>query len=170
MKKLHKWVVVIVIGVSMGVGTILPIQANNVMISNQAGSINDPIVTKSYVDQQVKSIIKDELSRQTSNTAGTSSSLELTVVTVPKGKVLYAGVGTEFIVRTGEAIAFSNDGNGIPDLTAGQDVSNGAVVDKNHLLLFPREGRGVKPNSVGGIIVMVRGSYLLLDETSSATP
>jgi hypothetical protein len=167
------------LAVGFGLGSVTPLSAN----TNQAGSANDPIVTKSYVDFQVKSLVKEELSKQTVNTdeinriinnfkkeleQQSKSSSDLTVVTVPKGQVLYAGAGTEFIVRAGEAIAFSNDGNGIPNLTAGKDIANGEKVEKNHLLLFPREGRGIKPNTDGGLIVMVRGNYLLLDldETS----
>lgn len=176
---------VVLIGVTMN--DLFPIQANTNITVNQPGSVNDPVVTKSYVDFQVESIVKEQLSKQTVNTdeinkiisdfkkeleQSSHSSSDLSVVTVPKGQMLYAGAGTEFILRTGEAVAFSTDGNGIPDLTAGKDIAHDEKVEKNHLLLFPREGRGLKPETDGGIIVMVRGSYLLLNpnETSAGTP
>ncbi len=152
--------------------------------SNQAGTAEDPIVTKSYVDFQVQSKVQEEFAKQTVNTdeinqiidnfkkeleSQSKSSSELTVVNIPKGRILYAGAGSEFVVRSGQAIAYSNDGNGIPDLTAGKDIPNGSEITNNHLLLFPREGRGIKPSTDGGLIVMVRGSYLLMDDVSEAS-
>ncbi|MWC27205.1 hypothetical protein [Paenibacillus sp. MMS18-CY102] len=132
------------------------------------GSVDDPVVTKSYVDQmlgnqsgvsaedvqQMLSGLKEELSK-TSN--------QVVVVAVPAGKTLLAADGAEFVVRAGKAVAYSGDANGISDLTDGKDITNGKAVPNNHLILFPRGGRGVMPDPAqkNGLTVMVRGNYEL---------
>ncbi|MBB6638133.1 hypothetical protein [Cohnella thailandensis] len=120
------------------------------------GSTNDPIVTKSYVDQK----ISEALGTGTGADSGTSSS-KLEVVTVPIGKKLIVEDGGEVIVRAGKAIAYSPDVNGLSDLTDGLDIAPGKAVANNHLILFPRAGRGVEadPAQKNGLTVLVRGKY-----------
>lgn len=178
------WVAAI-FGGGLWIGSMITSNADGLIQPNQPGSIDDPIVTKSYVEQSVQQLVKQEFSKQTVNTdeittminnfkkeveeAGKKAVASLNVVELKSGQILYAGTGTEFIVRNGKAIAFSNDGNGIPDLTAGKDIPNGAIVDNNHLLLFPREGRGIKPDpaTTGTLYIMVRGNYLHVNEDGS---
>ncbi|WP_255314540.1 hypothetical protein [Bacillus sp. FJAT-26390] len=123
------------------------------------GSVEDPVVTKSYVDEQLAKLGGGTPGGGTTPVA--ESALE--VVTVPAGKTLMAGQGTEVIVRVGKAIAYSSDASGIADLTGGTDLTKGKAVPTNHLLLFPREGRGIlpDPNQKNGLTVLVKGSYTL---------
>ncbi|NEZ43481.1 hypothetical protein [Paenibacillus alvei] len=139
------------------------------------GTSSDPLVTKSYVDQQVKALIQAELKKgSTGNDASKdkdnvkqpetdASSTELKVVTVKSGQKLVAKAGTEVIVRNGKAVITSPDENGVPDVTSGTDIKSGQAVAANHLLLFPRDGRGVMPDpqQENGLIVMVRGGYMI---------
>lgn len=119
----------------------------------QPGSSTNPVVTKSYVDEQIKKVSSG------STGGGTEApAVGITVVTVDKGKTLVANSGTEFILRTGQAKAMSKDGNGIPDVTIGKDIPNGAPINKNSLLIFPGNGRGITATT-DFAIVMVRGSY-----------
>lgn len=124
------------------------------------GSIEDPVVTKSYVDEQLA-----KLGEGSSGGGGTGTEGEaaLEVVAVPAGKTLMAGQGTEVIVRVGKAIVYSSDSNGIADLTGGEDLKNGTAITKNHLILFPRAGRGILPDPAqsNGLTVLVRGSYTI---------
>lgn len=182
----------------------------------QPGSAEDPLVTKSYLDEQLKKItggqwtgstgtgnsgqtggqqgntgstiseariqeliaaeinkVKQELQTGSNSTGGTTvqppastgAAPTLEVIKLGAGQVLYAGAGTEVIVRTGKTIAVSTD-DGIPDVTSGKDIPAGTAIDNNHLLIFPREGRGIKPDpkNKDEIYVMVRGSYILLKE------
>lgn len=193
------------LAVSVGFGVILLVllSASTNADSTQPGSADDPLVTKSYVDQaiaqklggvtatpvpsatpiqatpavnaltetQVRAIVEAELAKVATPSPSptpTSASdspvtVKLEVVVLHAEQTLMAGAGTEFIVRTGKAIAVSNDENGIPDVTAGKDIQSGSAIDLNHLLIFPREGRGIKPDpkEKNDIYVMVRGSYLL---------
>ncbi|PUA34514.1 hypothetical protein C8Z91_35350 [Paenibacillus elgii] len=161
--------------------------------STQPGSVDDPIITKSYFEQNIAKQVADEFAKQSINEekikqivaaelakqsggSGTSPSTGsgtgnnavpnsgLTVVKLQQGQTLYGGAGTEFIVRTGKVVAVSSD-DGIPDVTSGKDIAAGATVELNHLLIVPREGRGVKPDAKNKqeIFVMVRGSYLIIN-------
>ncbi|MNC15388.1 hypothetical protein D3C75_632040 [compost metagenome] len=71
--------------------------------------------------------------------------------------------GAEFIVRAGKAVIFSEAANGVADLTDGKDLANGQAAPMNHLLSFPRDGRGinVQDGQKLGLVVLVRGGYTL---------
>ncbi|HBK86974.1 MAG TPA: hypothetical protein DDZ53_13180 [Firmicutes bacterium] len=133
------------------------------------GSDLDPLVTKSYVDDAITQLSDgiDDVVVQLTNKIDTMGKTEpgdateasiLHVVSVPPGGRLIAYEGTEFILRSGNAVAIGSAAGGIPDLTAGRDLANNTAIPANHLLLFPRsDQRGVKASTA--IIVMVRGKY-----------
>ncbi|MBD2868395.1 hypothetical protein IDH41_07395 [Paenibacillus sp. IB182493] len=148
-------VVVLGAGVWVGANFVSPLEAESNALT--PGSVEDPVVTKSYVDEQLAKLGAGD------GTTGTVGEASLEVVAVPAGKTLMAGQGTEVIVRVGKAIAYSSDANGISDLTAGSDLTKGKAVPTNHLLLFPREGRGILPDPAqkNGLTVLVRGSYTI---------
>jgi hypothetical protein len=128
--------------------------------SSTPGNVDDPIVTKSYVDQSVAKLVKEELGKLGDN-SGSSTKLE--VVTVPLGTKILVADGGELIVRSGKAVAYSADTNGLSDMTDGLDIAPSKAVAANHLILFPRGGRGVEadPKQKNGLIVLVRGAYQL---------
>jgi len=159
------------------------------------GSSDDPVVTKSYVDEQIQKAlgtggqavspsdldkkIADELARakadllnQLQNSgsgSGTASAStdKVTVIKLEQGQTLFGGAGSEMIVRTGKVLAYSSDEDGIPDVTAGKDLPSGTPVQLNHLLMFPRDGRGIQPDPKNSdktdIYVMMKGNYLLMN-------
>ncbi|UKS26119.1 hypothetical protein LOZ80_31990 [Paenibacillus sp. HWE-109] len=141
------------------------------------GSSTDPVITKSYFDQntlseaKVKELVAAALATNGGSqpSAGGTAPATMKVVQLQNGQILYAGAGAEFIVRTGRVLAVSNDDNGIPDVTGGKDLPAGTEVALNHLLIFPAEGRGIKPSpkNTADIYVMVRGSYLILNADGS---
>jgi hypothetical protein len=172
--------------------TIVIVNADNVT-SSQTGTIDDPLITKSYFDQNIAQRIKDELSKQSmtedkikqlisseisklnpindpgSSSSNMSMSVSLTVINLQPGQTLYGGSGTELIVRTGKVTVVSSDENGIPDVTSGKDISTGNTVELNHLLIVPREGRGVKadPKLKQDTYIMVRGNYTIVNPDGS---
>lgn len=198
-------------------GTVIVTSATGTL---QPGSVDDPLVTKSYLEEQLRKLtgslsssntttppangtppgntaealtegqvkeliaaeaarMKQELSAMipapgngsttptppTAPSTGSAASNSITVVKLETNQILYAGAGAELIVRTGKTVAVSND-DGIPDVTAGKDIPAGTVIDNNHLLVFPREGRGIKadPKNIADIYVMIKGSYILLNQ------
>ena len=148
----------LLVGAALGVGTYWNIQADGDDAQPAVpGSVNDPVVTKSYIDKQVADLVQAELAKQGVDQVKIQAMLDgfrkdleegrngqtVEVVTVPITKRLVAKDGAEFVVRAGKAVAYSSDANGISDLTAGVDITNGKAVPNNHLILFPRGGRGV---------------------------
>ncbi|OPX88057.1 MAG: hypothetical protein A4E53_02214 [Pelotomaculum sp. PtaB.Bin104] len=101
---------------------------------DEPGGSNDPLVTRSYVDQYVQWQVAD----------------------MKTGQKLVAQAGTELIIRRGQATVVDPAGNGIPDITVGADIHAGAQAPVNHLLVVPRDdGRGVKAQSP--VVIMYRG-------------
>lgn len=113
------------------------------------GSEGDPVVTKSYVDSQIAQI------------KGSGSSSDIyKKVSLSAGQKLIGNVGTEIILRSGEATAIDNGANGVSDITGAKDLMTGQWVAQNHLLLVPgSDGRGITATT--DIWVMVRGSYTI---------
>lgn len=162
---------VVLIGGSVWAGSLLNMQAEGAEAT--PGTANDPVVTKSYVDQAIRQALggggSSEPSKETpvtspgssGNSGGSSSEEAVSIVEVKPGKILIASAGAEFIVRSGKAVIYSADSNGVADLTDGKDIANGGTVVNNHLLSFPREGRGIQvvDGDTHNLIVMVRGGY-----------
>lgn len=157
-------------------GSLLNVTAEGAGVGSQPGTADDPVVTKSYVDQQIQKALTggtviapvatatpSPSSAPTATTNPTTSSNESVIVDVKPGQTLIASAGAEFIVRAGKAIIYSQDANGVADLTDGKDLANGVAAPTNHLLSFPRDGRGitVQTGQTLGLVVMVRGGYTL---------
>ncbi len=113
--------------------------------SGGPGSSGDPVVTKSYVDSKIAAI------------KNSSGSAAFEAVFVEAGKKLIGGSGTELILRSGSASAIDNGADGLSDLTGAKDLRQGDLIEKNHLILVPRDdGRGILAKS--DIWIMVKGS------------
>lgn len=186
---------VLAIGVGVWVGSVY----SNTAIGAgtiQPGTADDPVVTKSYVDQQIQQALGGKISTGSSNTSsgadsnagngsntgstgtgntsntggdttlpplvsGASDALE--IVMVKPGQQLIGATGAEFIVRSGKAVIVSEGTNGVADLTDGVDLTNGQEAPNNHLLSFPKDGRGITvlDGNKYSLTVMVRGGYSL---------
>ncbi|EGL13650.1 MULTISPECIES: hypothetical protein [unclassified Paenibacillus] len=183
---------------TIGLGVLLIGIPNVRAAAPTPGSADDPVVTKSYLEQyvqglggsvgtgggsnsltesKIKEIIAQEIAKLPTNNGGggTSSTGQgnaMKVVTLKAGQTILADAGSELIVRNGKTLAVSNDDNGIPDVTAGKDLAAGTVVQNNHLLIFPRDGRGVKPDlkETADVYVMVRGGYVVQNADGSKVP
>ncbi|WP_342415770.1 hypothetical protein NST83_22890 [Paenibacillus sp. FSL R10-2782] len=181
----------VLLGGGIVAGSLMNNSVNGASSSGQPGTSDDPVVTKSYVDQKIAQAIKGGVSASSTNSKTTSSAApttnapsnattsgapstgkasaaveqteELKVVDVKPGQKLIAKVGAEFILRNGYAVVYSMDASGAIDITSGTEIVHNQAVEKNHLLSFPREGRGiqVKEGQKSGLVVMVRGGYTL---------
>ena len=147
------------------------------------GDKNDPLVTKSYLDQTVIPNVVSQVetkaaARQTElqNTfsaqieqykkdiaamgTGGGSSASYTLVTLTSGQTMSLEVGCEVMLRVGGATCVSPSTPGLIDETTGGTLENGKALVKNHLYMMTIEGRGVKAGS-GTVKVLVRGSYTI---------
>lgn len=166
-------------------GTVMNNSVDGASSGGQPGTADDPVVTKSYVDQQIASALKGGSSAGSSSapatttpspaqtgssnstassgaSAGNTSSGEaIKVVELTPGKKLLAKAGAEFIVRNGRAVVYSMDSSGAIDITDGKEIFHNQAIINNHLISFPRDDRGiqVKEGETNGIVVMVRGGY-----------
>lgn len=143
-----------------------------------AGSSQDPVVTKSYVDrliqelpimQKVKAqeeiigVLNSQIhalqnSVESLKTGGTGDNI-YEAIQVQAGQKLIGKQGSEIILRSGEGKAISSAGGGLQDMTQGKDIMEG-FVPKYHLLIIPREdGRGVLVTKTA--VFMVRGGYTI---------
>ncbi|MCL2364538.1 MAG: hypothetical protein FWC71_07745 [Defluviitaleaceae bacterium] len=92
--------------------------------------------------------------------AGEERSLEFVSLNLTYGQRLFLENGTEVILRTGTATVISGP-EGLVDMTQGLNVSNGASISRNHLLITPRtDGRGLRFTSQSNW-VMVRGAFTI---------
>ncbi|MEF2968061.1 hypothetical protein V3851_19715 [Paenibacillus sp. M1] len=163
---------VLAIGGGILTGSLLNIEAEGAGVSGQPGTSDDPVVTKSYVDQAIKQALGGGGGTVTTPSSGTEeagstdggSTEGIEIVDVKPGEILIASAGAEFIVRSGKAVIYSKDANGVADLTDGVDIVTGGTVNNNHLLSFPRDGRGiqVREGDTHNLTVMVRGGYRIL--------
>ena len=139
-----------------------------------AGDYNseeDPLVTVSYLEQQI-STLQNEIESLKSGGTGTSPSTPsdangytYEIVLMNKGDKLFVSSPSDIVLRSGAAVVISPfvDGNkqGINDYTTGGELLNGDAVTINHFLLIPRgdDGRGIEITSEYAAYVMVRGEY-----------
>ena len=111
--------------------------------TDEAGSVNDPLVTKSYLDMRLQNINGGE-------------NASYTKVNLSKGKVLVGQEGTEIMLYQGNASAYSTE-KGIVNITVGELAENGTTLGKYCVYVTPDADSGIKAES--DIIVFVKGAY-----------
>ncbi len=108
------------------------------------GTVDDPVVTKSYLDQF----------------------LVPKIVELAAGQSLIGESGTQLILRVGTVYCLADPAytkGGLSDLTGGTDIGHMQPVFSNHLLICPRsDGRGLIAQTDS--IVMVWGLYQILGD------
>jgi hypothetical protein len=102
------------------------------------GSEDDPLISAAYLEERIG----------------------LSIVELKPNQKILGEAGTELILRAGKANAIGSNLGGLSDVTAGMDIDTGSPVEKNHLLIIPRnDGRGLLAKS--DVVLMVRGRYTL---------
>ena len=157
--------------------------------AGQQGTQSDPLITLSYLQQQVTPSIlsqvdskisarqteleekltavteeyakevESKLSASGGTGSGQSGSACYEVVTLTAGQTLTGGAACEFLLRSGTATCVSDSAPGLVDMTDGSTLANGGALKANHLYLGTIEGRGVKASTA--VTLLVRGSYTI---------
>ncbi len=134
-----------------------------VAFAAEPGSSDDPLVTKSYIDNAisgVKSYVEEKLSQIKGSENGETTVLSTSyeIVRLAVGQRITFGESTELIVRMGKGSVIASEKGGIADVTAGRDLEGGEVTSANHLMIVPLgDGRGFE--ALEDVIVMVKGTY-----------
>ncbi|MFZ5652580.1 MAG: hypothetical protein ACOY4I_17240 [Bacillota bacterium] len=122
--------------------------------TGEPGSVNDPLVTRSYVESQINSRLPGQVNDTIK--AYADKYMAWKVADLTPGQQLEAKAGAEIIVRAGRTLVVDPVGSGIPDVTKGGNITAGQAVDLDHLLIVPRsDGRGISAQTKA--IVMYKG-------------
>ena len=159
MKKKKTLLILIAAGIlALGIGV-------GAYAASAFGSQSDPLIAKSYLDDVYAPDLRSQFESETDTKVQqleqqiTSVSSVATgsfqTVTVSYGQTLRCTAGSEFVLRSGSANAFTKDG--ISDLTAGSVVSSGSQISANHLCAASAADDGL--TATGSVTVLVRGVY-----------
>lgn len=150
----------------VAVGLIIGLMVSGPAQISQAspGTESDPLVTLSYVDKRFEELdvyLESKLAVQPQETSSESEAVLFEIVEVKAGGMVYLGDSSEFILRSGEAVAIASSNGGLANLTEGYDIGQGKQIPKNHQILNPRnDGRGVAVTKDAW--VMIKGPYTVV--------
>ncbi len=127
-----------------------------------AGTEEDPLVSKSYVDDKINQVLEivngGSVSLDGTVPAVGGASYEPVYASV--GDVVLGGEGTELILRSGKGNIYITGVDGIVDATTGQNLVNGHEAAKDHIMIVPRgDGRGVKVTEAAWFLI--KGEYTI---------
>jgi len=124
------------------------------------GSQDDPLVTRSFVLEQIEKALTGSKSEDTGSAAAKNFTWQVTELA--PGQQFEGMAGTEFIVRAGNAVLVDPPGSGVPDITSGTNVRAGKTLALDHQLIIPRsDGRGFICLPGKNVIVMYRGEAVI---------
>lgn len=143
------------------------------LAASNYGTKDDPLITKSYVDQVFKPALIQEvktevdatavdLQKQIDDAVSKSAAVNVenfTKVTLGSGQTLSCHSGTEFILRDGSARCAAPSSVGLMDVTYGTGIDDGDSLEENHLYMVSESNDGLTARS--SITVLVRGAYTL---------
>lgn len=131
------------------------------IVFSEPGSESDPVISLSYLNikiDELKGYI-DEKTKNISAQTPSNTGDGLVVVELQNGQSIIGKSGTEFIKRSGNALAITSIQGGLSDVTSGVDIGDGKAVPDNHLIIIPRDdGRGMHITK-DKTFIMVRGDY-----------
>ena len=132
------------------------------VIAAEPGSSEDPVVSKSYVDERIEQLLTALESGETIDINKTPVTSDGKVKYVPVhvgvGQKLLGGEGTEIILRVGRSFAVVSGKEALIDVTDGKEMPDTSEIKKNHVIIVPRnDGRGVRV--VEDAWFLVKGEY-----------
>ena len=119
------------------------------------GSRDDPLITKSYLDEVVKPQLESDMQEKLDEAASEmmrSAPGEFSQVELKGGQTLLCAVGSQLLPVSGTVTSTA----GLADTTEGKTSSASSVLSLNHLYLVTETG-GV--SAEGAATVLVSGTY-----------
>lgn len=114
---------------------------------------NAPLASNEATLDSIAASLAGKLSNQETGSAS------FALVKVPAGKTVSCKVGTEILLRLGNASCISSGTPGLIDTTTGGELAGGGALARNHLYLCTVDGRGVKASA--DTTLLVRGAYTM---------
>lgn len=124
------------------------------------GTKDDPLITKSYLDEVLTPELMAEFNAQLDAAEGSSGDGAFTVVTLSKGQTVKCQVGCEIMLRIGSASASGPDSPVLVDTTEGTTLENGGVLVKNHLYMATIVNNGLTATA-DVTKVLISGEYTI---------
>lgn len=146
MSKYKKIAIILVIVLIGGAGIFKAGMMVGAADEPKPGSVNDPLITKSYLESYIGSL----------GLAGNSSSLGYTKVVLKKGSTLIGNEGTEIMLFSGSANAYVK-GDQLVNITIGEACEDGITLGKYCVYMCPDKSAGVE--AVSDVVVYVKGKY-----------
>ena len=110
------------------------------------GSVNDPLITKSYLESYISSL----------GLSGNSEASGYARVTLKKGNTLVGNEGTEIMLYSGSANAYVK-GQKLVNLTIGEAYGDGMTLGKYCVYMCPDKSSGVV--AMSDVVLYVKGNY-----------
>ena len=110
------------------------------------GSVNDPLITKSYLESYIGSLGLSE----------NSASVGYTKVVLQKGSTLIGNEGTEILLYSGSANAYVK-GDQLVNVTMGEAYDDGMTLGKFCVYMCPDKSSGIV--AMSDVVVYVKGNY-----------
>lgn len=131
----------------------------------EPGSVNDPLVTQSYLEEALSGLSGGKTSESDMKALGTRmDKVEKEIptiyikVSVPQGKTIKGSIGTEMILYSGSGKAVST-GTGLINLTNGSSLTAGKEISRYNEHLVTIKNSGI--NATKKATVFVKGTYTL---------
>ena len=123
------------------------------------GSQDDPLVTKSYLDEVLTPELMAEMEARL-DAAGSDAGAAFKVVTLSRGQTVACQAGCELMLRVGTAAASGADSPVLVDTTSGSTLENGGALVKNHLYMATIEGNGFTATA-DTVKLLISGTYTI---------
>ncbi len=155
----------------------------SILATTTFGTKTDPLITLSYLTNQLKPQIMSDVSADISAAEAsiqpaidakiddfkaeldglsggeTFESAGFTLVTLSNGQTASCGVGTELLLRIGTATATGST-PAMVDSTSGTTLSAGDALEKNHMYMVTIQGNGFTATA-GTVKILIRGAYTI---------
>lgn len=129
-----------------------------VAASTGYGSRNDPLVTKSYLDEVLTPELMARFESEIASLESSSSAGSFEVLTLKKGQVVSAQPGCEIMLRIGAVSACGDDEPALVDTSSGASLFSGTALTANHLCMVTIAGNGFRAEA-DVTKVLISGTY-----------
>jgi hypothetical protein len=146
MPKMKKIAIVLVIVIIGSVGLFKAGVMVGAAGEAKPGSVNDPLITKSYLESYISSL----------GLSGDSKTSGYSKVVLKKGATLIGAEGTEIMLYSGSANAYAKNEK-LVNLTMGEACDDGMTMGKFCVYMCPDKSAGFV--AVSDVVVYIKGTY-----------